>query len=202
MVHFIRYPTFERQTMKIQTKYPTLIAACTLLMLTACASNPAKMNVFSQTSLPDAVQVPAGHFVALETTAAGDITYECRPKKDMAGEFEWVFVGPLADMKGRNGEMLGRYYGPPATWDFKDGLKVSGAQVAVAPNGTGNIPLQLVKVNAAMGSGMAQGVSHIQRVATQGGVAPAVPCNEAAKGSKQVVSYMADYIFWKPGMAK
>jgi hypothetical protein len=183
--------------MSIQALPSRLLATSALLALTACATSGPTMAPFSQSSLPASVQVPAGHSVAFETAAAGDITYECRTKKDLAGEFEWVFVGPTADLKGRNGELLGKYYGPPATWDFNDGSKVSGTQSAVAPNGNGNIPLQLVKANPAMGSGMAQGVSHIQRVATQGGVAPTLPCNEAAKGSKRVVSYMADYIFWK-----
>jgi Protein of unknown function (DUF3455) len=41
------------------------------------------------------------------------------------------------------------------------------------------------------------GVSHIQRVATRGGTAPALPCNAGAAGQRQVVSYQADYIFWK-----
>lgn len=168
-----------------------------VLTLSGCASGPA-MVPFSQAELPAAVQVPAGHRVAFETAAAGDITYQCQARKDMAGQYEWVFMSPDAGLKGRQGERLGKYYGPPATWDFNDGSKVSGAQLAVAPNGSGNIPLQLVKANPAMGNGMAQGVSHIQRLATRGGVAPAAPCDAATMGSKRVVTYTADYIFWRP----
>ncbi|HEX5736920.1 MAG TPA: DUF3455 domain-containing protein, partial [Hydrogenophaga sp.] len=44
-----------------------------------------------------------------------------------------------------------------------------------------------------------QGVSYIQRVATQGGVAPAMPCGAANTDAKQIVNYQADYIFWKAG---
>ena len=61
----------------------------------------------------------------------------------------------------------------------------------------GNIPLQLVKANPAMGMGAMQGVSHIQRVKTQGGVAPAMACDATNMGSQQTVNYQADYIFWK-----
>ena len=71
------------------------------------------------------------------------------------------------------------------------------SQVAVAPNGTGNIPNQLVKANPAMGMGAMQGVSYIQRVATQGGVAPTAACDASAMGRKQVVKYQADYIFYR-----
>lgn len=50
-----------------------------------------------------------------------------------------------------------------------------------------------------MGSGALEGVSYIQRVALQGGVAPAdKPCMAANKGQKTTVKYQADYIFWKP----
>ena len=91
--------------------------------------------------------------------------------------------------------MVGRYFGPPATWETMDGSKVTGVQLAVAPSGTGNIPLQLVKANA--GTGSMQGVTHIQRVATQGGVAPTTPCAAANAGANQSVSYSADYIFYK-----
>jgi hypothetical protein len=184
--------------MPIRTPTALCLSAVAALTLTACGSmQPSTMAPFSQMSLPDAVKVPAGHAVAMETMAAGDITYECRAKKDMAGQFEWVFVGPDAGLKDRAGRMVGKYYGPPATWENNDGSKITGAQVAVAPAGAGNIPSQLVKANPAMGMGAMQGVTYIQRVATQGGVAPASECGAMTAGQKQVVKYTADYIFWR-----
>ena len=180
--------------MKIQT--PLTLAA--VLALTACSNmGNSPMSTYSQRALPPTVQVPAGHTVAMETVGAGDITYECRAKKDMAGQFEWVFVGPDAKLMDRKGMQVGRYFGPPATWENKDGSKVTATQVAEAPAGAGNIPLQLVKANPAMGMGAMQGVTYIQRVATQGGVAPAAACAAGNVGQKQVVKYQADYIFWR-----
>src|SRR5574343_1476090 len=140
---------------------------------------------FNQAQLPAAVQVPAGNRVAMETVGAGQITYECRAKKDMPGQFEWVFVGPDAKLMDRSGKTVGKYYGPPATWESNDGSKLTATQLAVAPAGNGNIPLQLVKANPAMGMGAMQGVTHSQRVATQGGVAPAVACTATNAGQKQ-----------------
>jgi hypothetical protein len=67
----------------------------------------------------------------------------------------------------------------------------------VSPGMAGSIPLQLVKANPAMGSGAMQGVTYIQRVHTRGGVAPAMPCDASFKGSREIVQYQADYIFWK-----
>ena len=176
-------------------------AVSTAALLAACSTMQSPASTFSQASLPAPIQVPAGHKVAWETVGSGDITYECRDKANAAGETEWVFVGPKAVLKDRSGKAVGSYYGPPATWEANDGSKLTATQLAVAPSGTGNLPFQLVKANPAMGSGALTGVSHIQRVALRGGVAPAdKPCTSATKGQKAVVQYQADYIFWKPMM--
>lgn len=177
----------------------TLIAASVLATLAGCTMTPT-MPMFMQDSLPDAVKVPAGQRVAMETVGVGDITYECKAKAGMADAFEWAFVGPKAALNDRSGKTVGSYYGPPATWAAMDGSKITGTQLAVAPGGAGNIPLQLVKANPAMGAGAMMGVTHIQRVATKGGVAPAMACAAANMGQKQVVAYQADYIFWKAAM--
>ena len=152
----------------------TSLIAAAALALTACASQMGAKPMFSQDGLPDAVKVPAGHKVAMETVGVGEITYECRAKAGMAGQFEWV-------------------------WEAMDGSKFTGAQVAVAPAPAGNIPLQLVKANPAMGMGALQGVTYVQRVATVGGVAPAMACGASNTGSKQIVQYRADYILYKAG---
>jgi hypothetical protein len=152
---------------------------------------------FSQAALPEPVKVPAGNVVALETVGAGDITYECRAKAAMPGQFEWVFVGPDAKLMDRAGKQVGTYVGPPATWAHMDGSKVTATQVAVAPNGPDNIPHQLVKANPAMGMGAMQGVTYIQRTATRGGVAPSMACGASNMAQKQIVKYQADYIFYR-----
>jgi Protein of unknown function (DUF3455) len=177
----------------------TSAAIISAIALGGCASSP-MAPVFSQASLPDAVKVPAGQRVALETVGVGEITYQCREKAAMAGAFEWVFVGPNAVLNDRAGKIIGKDYGPPATWEHADGSKLTGAQVAVSPAAAGSIPLQLVKVNASAAdakAGTMSGLTFIQRVATKGGVAPASGCDAANKDRKEVVKYQADYIFWR-----
>jgi hypothetical protein len=171
---------------------PTVFKTAAALLLSS-----AGFAACAQSALPDTVKVPAGHKVALETRGVGEITYECREKANMPGQMEWFFVGPKAVLNDRAGKQVGTYYGPPATWEAGDGSKVTGTQLAVAPSGAGNLPYQLVQANAAVGSGAMSGVTHIQRVALQGGVAPAAECNTAAKGKSEKVKYQADYIFWK-----
>lgn len=174
------------------------LAACAAALLTACAGG--RMMSYSQANLPDPVKVPAGHKVAMETVGSGGITYECRVKQGMAGQHEWTFVGPDARLMDRAGRQVGKYFGPPATWESMDGSKITGAQVAVAPAMAGSIPYQLVKANPAMGSGAMNGVTYVQRVETRGGVAPAMPCGTGNVGQKQVVQYQADYIFYTASM--
>jgi len=153
-------------------------------------------SAFAQADLPDSIKVPAGHKVSMETTGVGEITYECKAKADNAAQMEWTFVGPKAVLNDRSGKQVGTYFGPPATWEAKDGSKVTGTQLAVAPSSAGNLPYQLVKANPAEGKGAMTGVSYIQRVALKGGVAPSSTCSAANKGAKEVVKYQADYIFW------
>jgi Protein of unknown function (DUF3455) len=183
----------------MRRQFYALSAVSLAVVLSACASGagPMQAKAFNQSALPAAVQVPAGNAVAMQTVGVGMITYECRPKAAAADQFEWVFVGPDAKLMDRSGKEVGKYFGPPATWQSNDGSKVTATQLAVAPAQAGAIPLQLVKANPAMGDGAMQGTSYIQRLATQGGVAPAKSCDATSVRSKEIVRYQADYIFWR-----
>jgi len=172
----------------------TLLLVGLTALVSACATTPAPMMVDNM-SLPDAVRAPAGTSQKMWTVGRGELTYECREKKDMAGQFEWGFVGPVATLYGVDQKIVGKYYAGP-TWESADGSKVTGKQVATAPGGAGNIPLQLVKADPAMGSGSMQGVAYVQRLNTRGGMAPSEPCGMAMKGQRQQVSYAADYVFY------
>ncbi len=182
----------------IRTSLLVPVSAC--LALTACGGMHPSGSMSAPMPVADAIKVPDGHKLAMQTVGVGELRYECRPKANAADQFEWAFVGPTATLNDRSGKAVGKYYGPPATWEAMDGSKVTATQVAVAPGGDGNIPHQLVKANPAspaMGSGMMSGVTFIQRVATRGGVAPAAACSAANRGAAQMVRYQADYLFWK-----
>jgi Protein of unknown function (DUF3455) len=162
--------------------------------VSACATGPMMAKV-DNAMLPEPVRVPSGQKVVMTTTGVGEITYECREKKDMAGAHEWTFVAPVATLYAPDRKVVGKYYAGP-TWEANDGSKVTGKQVAVAPAMAGSIPLQLVKAEPAMGNGAMTGVSYIQRLNTKGGVAPAMACDAGAKGKRQQVAYEADYVFY------
>jgi hypothetical protein len=167
----------------------------TAALLGACASAPTPMMAVDNSKLPEAVRAPAGQKMLMAATGVGEITYECREKKDAAGQHEWAFVAPVAMLYAADRKVVGKYYAGP-TWESMDGSKVTGKQLAVAPASAGSIPLQLVKADPAMGAGAMTGVSYIQRVNTKGGVAPAMACDAMAKGKRQQVAYEADYVFY------
>ena len=60
--------------------------------------------------------------------------------------------------------------------------------MAVAPAAVGSIPLQLVRAEPASGTGAMQGTTYIQRLNTQGGVAPAKPRAAAEEDEAYPVS--------------
>ena len=151
----------------------------------------------AQMELPEPVRVPAGNKVAMVATGVGELTYECKAKAGDAAAFEWVLAGPVAKlMDAKTQKEVGKYYAGP-TWESVDGSKLTGKQVAVAPAAAGNIPMQLVKAEPAMGNGAMTGITYVQRVNTKGGVAPPEACTSTVAGSKKMVPYQADYVFYK-----
>lgn len=176
--------TLEESEMSI--RYLTRAALATALMATASHAALAQSS--------DDVEVPDGHSVALETVGVGTIKYMCETND--AGEVAWVFKGPSAALNDGDDNQVGSYYGPPATWEAMDGSRVTGTEVATADNGEGNIPLQLVEANPAEGEGEMSGVTYIQRMNTQGGVAPESTCDADHEGATAIVTYQADYNFY------
>ena len=173
----------------------TILTIAAAAVLSACANSPMMKKGVDNAMLPEAVRAPAGAKQLMTTTGVGELTYECREKSGMAGQFEWAFVGPVATLYGADKKTVGKYYAGP-TWEAADGSKVTGKQVAIAPASPGNIPLQLVKADPAMGQGAMTGVGYIQRLNTKGGVAPTAACDAVGKGKRQVVAYEADYVFY------
>ena len=170
----------------------------TAIMMAACSSVRSPPKMLDQEQLSNAIRVPPGHEVMLETTAVGVLNYECRANMPTAGMIGWTLTSPNADLVDRTGQTVGVYSGPPAMWTHIDGSSVVGRQLAVAPVvGATNLPLQLSKGMPGMGLGMMQNVSYIQRIRTKGGIDIRKPCTQAEIGDKMTQPYQADYIFWR-----
>jgi hypothetical protein len=174
-----------------------IAALCAVSLLAGCAGTPGRPE-FDQSKLPANLQVPAGHRAALMLVGSGDVVYECHPTGQATGQYAWRFTRPDARLLDAGGKQVGRYFGPPATWDHWAGSRVTGRELATAPGGEGNLPLQLVQAEPATGSHDAlRGTTYIQRVNTKGGAAPTKDCGPMNMREAQPIKYQADYIFYR-----
>lgn len=158
-------------------------------VLVACTS-PMPVTV------PDALKAGAGESLAMIVPAKGVQIYECRAKKGFAGEYEWAFVAPEADLFDGRGRTIGKHGAGPY-WQAADGSKLMGSlkERADAPI-AGAIPWLLMAAKTDGPQGAFSNVRSIQRVNTVGGVAPAAGCNRNTTGTAVRVDYTADYYFY------
>ena len=167
-----------------------LLAVATAASMTAVAqAGPAVP------ALPEGLDpVPAGHKLFLVGHATGVQIYRCD-----AGA-TWTFVAPRANLYDSSGNLIVTHFAGP-TWEARDGSSVRAARadgVIVDPN---DIPwLLLATTSATVGpdGDRLAGTTHIQRLATDGGVAPPPgQCDAETVGEVVEIPYTAVYYFWK-----
>jgi uncharacterized protein DUF3455 len=147
------------------------------------------------------IAVPAdGGDVLLHAAAVGTQNYTCKQGSD--GGFGWSFVGPEADLQSCKGRLIGRHFasdgGPGAPeWQTNNGALVIAHRIgAFTPDGgAASIPWLLLQATGHGGTGALSEAAYVQRTNTDGGTAPAAPCNA---GTTQKVPYTADYYFYGP----
>ena len=169
----------------IASSLPLLVAACTSLQ------RPTPM-----VNVPDKLKPAANESLAMIVPAKGVQIYECRARKDQAGEYEWAFVAPEADLFDARGNKIGRHYAGPH-WESTDGSKILGTvkERADAPAADA-IPWLLLAAKSVGAEGSFSKVTSIQRVNTVGGAAPKGGCSQATTGTPARIDYTADYYFF------
>jgi len=184
----------------------------TALILTLAAA-PSAALVAQTTTLPANLEVPAGNVPFLMTHAEGTQNYVCVPS---ASGFVWAFFGPQATLLNDSSQQVATHFlspnpaedgAPRPTWqDSADTSAVWAAMMAsstdagfVAP---GAIPWLLLRtvgtqLGPTLGNKLAV-TTYIQRVTTEGGLAPGAGCRSARDAGKKVlVPYSAAYIFYR-----
>ncbi|WP_157971419.1 DUF3455 domain-containing protein [Dyella sp. C9] len=166
-----------------------LVTMATALLLLAGSMGLAQADE----SVPPALAPPAGYTAVLTARATGVQIY--RSTADGAG-FKWSLEAPLAELSYAGG-VIHHYAGP--SWEAADGSKLArDASVPVASvpaaHASADIPWLLLKVTADPAPGALAKVGFVQRIATQGGVAPAQPPVRA--GTLVGVPYTATYVFY------
>jgi len=146
--------------------------------------------------VPEKLKPGANESLAMIAQAKGVQIYECRASKDRAGEYEWTFVAPEADLFDARGTRIGRHYAGPH-WESTDGSKIVGTlrEHADAP-AAGAIPWLLLAAKSDGPDGSFSRFTSVQRLNTVGGAAPKAGCSQAAVGTRARVNYTADYYFF------
>ena len=170
------------------------LAAATLLA--ACASTGPKPTP-PTVVIPGALAAPAGESLVRTLWADGVQVYECRKAAD-ASFPEWAFVAPEARLADANGALVGRHYAGP-TWEAQDGSKVVGSVTAKLDSpDPHSIAWLTLQTHSTGKPGLFAKVTTIQRVATQGGIAPTTGCGTATIGKQERVHYTAQYAQYAP----
>jgi len=137
----------------------------------------------------DSLNVPAGNRVSAHVYALGVQVYRWNGTA-------WAFVGPDATLyadQGFNGQVGTHYVGP--TWEAEDGSKVVAAKFADCLPNRGAIPWLRLDAVTSSPQGRFAGVTHVQRVNTIGGTAPATAGTFV--GDEARVPYTAEYYFYR-----
>jgi hypothetical protein len=157
-------------------------------------------------ALPSQLAVPGGREAAVKFNASGVQIYRCalEPKvvSDYGSTFEapdhyvWTLVAPEATLLDESGKVAGRHYAGP-TWEASDGSKLVGTVVAKvsAPDGA-SIPWLLLSATVVQSGDRLGKVAFVQRLHTNGGLAPTNGCSREAASTEVRVPYTADYYFY------
>ena len=148
--------------------------------------------------VPEIIRVPDRQMVLLKALAKGVQIYNCKARADDPSKFEWSFKAPDADLTNQDGKKIAKHYAGP-TWEANDGSKVVGEKKAETPAPRpGALPWLLLKAKTNEGTGTFAKVTYIQRVDTEGGVAPTAGCDQAHINTEERVDYRANYYFYVP----
>jgi hypothetical protein len=167
-----------------------LLAVATAGCMTAVAEAGA-----AAPALPEGLDpVPAGHKLFLVGHASGVQIYRC----DVGAT--WSFLAPRAYLYDNSGNLIVTHFAGP-TWQARDGSSVKAARVdgvTVDPNDIPWLLLATTSATAGPDGDRLAGTTHIQRLATNGGVAPPPnQCDADTVGEVVEIPYTADYYFWK-----
>ena len=178
----------------------THLALITALILigSLAGSTIAKGKPTRDKGIPPDLAPPASVVLLFALGARGVQIYACEAKPDDATAFVWTFKRPEAELLNARGEVVGSHFAGP-TWQGHDGSAVVGAVLARAdaPHRKA-IPWLLLEAKSHAGSGAFATITHIQRLNTQGGVAPSKGCDAAHLGVEARVPYEATYAFFYP----
>jgi Protein of unknown function (DUF3455) len=168
-----------------------LVGSC-LATLAACTGVQTHSS-----NVPDGLDAGGSVRVLSTISATGVQIYECR-STSVGVAPAWAFVGPEAQLFDARGRSAGSHGAGPY-WMALDGSRVVGSvrARADAPSSSA-IPWLLLATQNVGGPGVLSAVTFIQRLNTEGGLAPAMGCDAQSIGRQARVGYRADYRLFVP----
>jgi len=149
--------------------------------------------------VPESLKAPVDEEVVLEAHAKGVQIYACQLGGSSDQKPAWVLKAPDAELTDAAGKtMLHHSAGP--SWKHVDGSEVTAKMAAKydGPNPDA-IPWLLLTATGHQGKGVLSRVTSIQRIHTEGGLAPsAETCSPGSNGKEARIAYAADYVFYAP----
>jgi len=188
-------------------------AWATALAVAFAAPQAALAATVTPPRVPRDLQVPAGNVAFLEGHAVGTQNYICLPSATSPTGFDWSLFTPEATLfSDYDRQLTTHFFGPNpaengtirAAWQHSLDTSTVWAKlfhdpVTVTPNAIPWLVLQTAGVQAGpTGGDTLTETTFVQRVHTQGGLAPSTGCASPANvGAKAFVPYSADYIFFR-----
>jgi hypothetical protein len=168
-----------------------LIAGLVLAGFSATAAE----GWLARPAVPAAIAVPPAAKLVAHFHATGAQVYVCG-QAPAGGAYAWTLKQPDAVLFDEAGKKAGTHGAGP-TWTTSDGGTVAAKKAAqVDAPAPGSVPWLLLRADKAPAKGPLAGVTHVQRIATKNGAAPATKCDAAGAGSEKRSDYSAEYYFY------
>ena len=189
--------------------HPITFVAIAMLALFAASSSPvsskkmtaavpAPADTPKEREALETLKPPAGEQLSRQIYARGVQIYECN-----GATGAWRLKEPAAELFDAkyNTVKAGWHFGAPdgpdwqPGWEAKDGSRVlvDRSKAKSVPVRADAIPWLWVPAAAATGDGMFGKVKSVQRIKTEGGLAPTGGCDAAHAGNERPVYYTAVY---------
>ena len=153
----------------------------------APATPAPSLGFFSRIKVPDTVQP------VLRLQGRGVQVFRCEPR---GSTYQWVFRLPEADLVDATGKAVIRH-GANFSFEHTDGSRLLASVVDFDDAPQGNNLRWLLLSARSFGQGALTGVTHVQRVNTNGGMPPA-RCDASQQNRLLRVDFSADFVFYKP----
>jgi hypothetical protein len=182
-------------------KHAKAVLAIGALLVSGCASvNPPtspRQEAGAAVTAPSlglfsSIKVPSDREPVLQLSAQGVQIFRCEKRES---GFVWVFRQPEAQLTDAGGKVVGRH-GANFSFEHTDGSRLVATIVSYdeAPNATDLRWLLLT--TRSYGKGAFEGISHVQRVSTRGGMPPP-KCEPGLSNQILRVDFSADFIFYR-----